>query len=110
MVKLLEDPLDNNAKKYIISLENGKYLGFDVDSHGKEGRKSVFYEKHIYDAWGIYYVEDGEPIGYQGNLDMFPLTKTETGWICNGEKSGYSSYWYYTESIVGNWYWFEMHY
>ena len=50
---------------------------------------------------GFYYVEDGKPVGWGGVKFYHPTEKEGAGYIYRG--SGI----YYTEKIVGNWYYYE---
>ena len=54
---------------------------------------------------GFYYSLDEEPCGFQGVDSIF--SKDGNGWKW---EDGQGDNWEYTENIIGNWYYYEMHF
>lgn len=55
---------------------------------------------------GFYYSYDDIPLGFQGTDLKF--VEQESGWIWHEDNN--SDNWEYTEKIMDNWYWFEIHF
>lgn len=65
----------------------------------------VFFEYSGAGYKGYFYSECGGPVGFQGTDAEF--VKYGSGWLWE-EQDGDN--WMYAEHIVGNWYWYEMHF
>ena len=109
VVKLWEEQLTSYAETMIS--EGESYLPEKVDGFGYRvdvclQSQCVFFKHCIYKETGFFYSASGSPVGYLGQ-DM-SFEKSGDGWLWN-EGVG-SDNWYYAEHIVGNWYWYEMHY
>lgn len=71
--------------------------------------KNHFSFRPVYESvyTGFYYSSDDSPLGFQGGNYMF--TKHNSGWIWYEDRET-SDNWEYTEKIMENWYWFEIHF
>lgn len=109
VVRLCEEHLTSYAETMIS--EGESYLPEKVDGFGYRvdvclQSQCVFFKHYTYKETGFFYSASGSPVGYLGQ-DM-TFEKSGDGWLWN-EGAG-SDNWFYAEHIVGNWYWYEMHY
>ena len=63
------------------------------------------YNSSGYDYWGVYYVENDELIGWDGQKRFKPTEKKGAGYLL--EKDGCR---YYTERICESWWYFQANY
>lgn len=111
IVKLWEEQLTSYAETLISEGGSERYLSEKADGFGYRvdvclQSQCVFFKHYTYKETGFFYSASGSPVGYLGQ-DM-TFEKSGDGWLWN-EGVG-SDNWYYAEHIVGNWYWYEMHY
>ncbi len=111
VVKLWEEQLTSYAETLISEGGSEKYLpekangfGYSVDVCPLS--QCVFFKHYTFKETGFFYSASGAPVGYLGQDVTFE--KSGNGWLWN-EGAG-SDNLFYTEHIVGNWYWYEMHY
>ncbi len=78
-----------------------EYENYQVDPYPELGMVQFEVIGYV----GFFYSTSGKPVGYQGTDMEFAMT--EKGWIWR-ELTGDN--WMYVEHIVGNWYWYEMHF
>lgn len=110
-VKLCEKQLTAYAETLIIDGGNEEYLpeeyvGFGYRIDVCPPSKCVFFKHYTFKETGFFYSSSGELVGYLGK-DM-DFEKHGNGWLW--EEGIGSDNWFYAERIIGNWYWYEMHY
>ena len=93
---------DGGIEEYLP--EKARGFGYRVDVFPLS--QCVFFKHYSFKETGFFYSASGEPVGYSGEDVEFE--EQESGWLWE-EGSG-SDNWFYVEHIVGNWYWYEMHY
>ena len=111
VVKLGEKQLTAYAETLIAECGNEENLpekarGFGYRVDVCSFSKCVFFKHYTFKETGFFYSLSGAPVGYLGQDVVFE--KSGDGWLWN-EGVG-SDNWFYAEHIVGNWYWYEMHY
>ena len=118
---------ESTVKKIVIKYEQelNEYAEMRLTSGTKEEKKWFSWDIRlgrgevpsvcfsVYYKWendkGFYYSKTGEPLGFMGETENLEPDKSGAGWIweqAKEEKSGHDVY--YTEKIVGNWYWYDM--
>ncbi len=104
-VKLCQSAFEQYAHKLLDSNSSceEEYWGYRVTSYPDSDSVFFLHTKFGYD--GFFYSDDGELSGFQGTEMNF--LKAGSGWIWR-EEGGDN--WMYVEHIVGNWYWYEMHF
>ena len=111
VVRLWENQLTSYAEALISEggseaylPEKAKGFGYRIDVCPLS--QCVFFKHNTFKETGFFYSASGNPVGYLGQDVTFE--KKGNGWLWNEGAS--SDNWFYAEHIVGNWYWYEMHY
>ena len=104
--RLLRPVLEKHAHDCLeIPDSSGEnFLGYRVTVCQDAG--AVFYVSNSWGYRGIFYSEDGEPVGFQGTEAVF--YRCGKGSYYWAEENGDN--WMHAEHIAGNWYWYEMHF
>ena len=103
-VTLFHSPMTHHAQKCLINPDPTQFPGFSVHTYPDAG--AVFYENTTLGYRGFFYSEDGNPIGFQGvEMIFYQCGKYNFYWSEAG-----SDNWMHLEHIIGNWYWYEMHF
>lgn len=104
-VNVWEEQLTILAERQIDSgIKNGRAcFGYRIATYPEE--QCVFFEYQGTNYSGFFYTRDGGLIGFQGTNAEFE--RHGDGWFWK-EVGGDN--WMYVEHIVGNWYWYEMHF
>ena len=98
------ESIDDDVFDRVLGIHGIEFISFDPDF--KEfgcGGSGFGPGTHYY---GFYYAEDDVPAGIWG--EDFDLTESGDGWIW--EEGGSGDNRYYTEKILDNWYYYEMHF
>ncbi len=105
-VKIGENQLQKLAESLLSDAQSDTafvHSGYRVSIYQES--KCVFFESVLLGYKGLYYASNGNPVGYQGADLIFEKHNRGWKWV---EDTGDN--WMYTEHIVGNWYWYEMHF
>lgn len=88
----------------IRSESDETFWGYRVRHFPESG--AVFFEDSGWGYRGFFYSADGAPVGYQGtDMVFYRCGKDQWYW---GEENGDN--WMHAVRIIGNWFWYEMHF
>lgn len=131
MVFVTVSHMKNGEINSIINYVQNNHI--DLQNYSEKIRQNTISKTEYYDNWevtywpstgivefmskdnphlqssykGFYYSRDDKPLGFQGNNMEF--TEHDPGWIWVEDRE-HSDNWEYTEKIMDNWYWFDMHF